>query len=95
MKKQALPHVPDVTMTALEDSAARLGVQTDFVISAAIWVFCKQDAAIRHLVVSDFWLRGLSALEASVAERRPKTFKEKVHALAAYCYTAFRRLSAH
>jgi hypothetical protein len=95
MKKKATPHVPHMIMAAFEDSAARLGVQTDFVITAAIWVFCRQDTAIRHLLVSDFWLRGLSELEASAAGRRPKTFKERVHALVGYFYPASRHHSTH
>jgi hypothetical protein len=83
-----------VTLEALEESAVRLGVPTEFVIAAAIWDFSRQDTTTRQLVVSDFWLRGLSKLEASARARRPRTFKETVHALVAHYSTAFRRRPA-
>jgi hypothetical protein len=78
MKKQALPHVPEATMAALEDVAGRLGVTQDFMVTAATWVFCKTDPVTHHLVVGDFWLRGKSDLEARGFQRRPGTFKEGV-----------------
>jgi hypothetical protein len=67
------------------------GLEFDVVLTAAAWAFSRQDETIRGSIVADFWLRELSELEASGVERSRKTFKEKVHALAAYCYAAFRR----
>jgi hypothetical protein len=84
-----------VVITDLQETAARLGgVELDIIIAAATWAFCRQDAATRRLIVADFWLRGLSELEVSETEGKSKTFKERVHALATYCYAAFRRRSA-
>jgi hypothetical protein len=91
MKTQALPRVPAVTMAVLEEIAFRLGVPLDFVITAAVWAFCEQEPPARHLIVTDFWLGGLPALDASRAIDGPEAFKEKINALAAHIRSAFRR----
>jgi hypothetical protein len=96
MSKQALPHVPDVVLARVLDVAIRLGVPIDFVTAAAVWHFCSSDADSRYLIVSDFWFRGgLGELESLLPEPHSKILKEKVYALAAYCYSVFRRRPTH
>jgi hypothetical protein len=92
MKKQTPPRVPSVVMAALQETASRFdGSELEFVLTAATWAYCRQDAATRRSIVEDFWFSGSSALEASGVDRSHKTLKEKVHALAANCYAALRR----
>jgi hypothetical protein len=96
MKRQPLAHVPAVVKTALQETADRLGgVELDTVVTAASWAFCTQGESARRYIVTDFWSRGPSELGASRADRRHTTFKEKLHALAGYCYAALRRCFAH
>jgi hypothetical protein len=81
-----------VVITALQETASRFGgSELGFVVTAATWAFCRQDAMTRRLIVDYFWFRGLSELKALGVDSRHKTFKEKVHALAARCYAAIRR----
>jgi hypothetical protein len=94
-KRQPLTRIPSVVKAALQETADRLGgVELDTVVTAASWAFCMQGEAARRYTVADFWLRGPSELETSEAHRRHNTFKEKLHALAAYCYAALRRCLA-
>jgi hypothetical protein len=81
--------------TALQETADHLGeVELDAVVTAASWAFCRQGKAARGSIVADFWFRGHPELEAPEARRRRNSFKEKLHALAAYCYGALRRCLA-
>jgi hypothetical protein len=89
-EKQAPLHVPLTIMTTLQEVATRLGGDLDVVITAAIWAFCRQDPTTRHLIVSEFWFRDLPELESVAVVRRTKSFKERLHALVAYCYPVFR-----
>jgi len=82
-------------MTTLQEAAARLGVDLDVVISASIYVFYRQDVAMRDLIVSEFWLRDVPELESASAVRSTKSFKERLNALVAYCHPIFRRRTAH
>jgi hypothetical protein len=88
-KVRAVPHIPSIVLTALLADAARVGVTLDCVVIAAIQMFCDQDVETRRLIVSHFWLTGLQQIETSEA-RRPRAFKERVHALVAHAYAAFR-----
>jgi hypothetical protein len=94
-EKKAHIHIPSSIMATLQEAAARLGVDLDVVITAAIWAFCRQDSATRQLLVSDFWFRDLPKLESVAGGRHTKTFKEKLHALVAYSNPFFRRRTAH
>jgi hypothetical protein len=92
MKHKSLAHIPSMTKTALQETAERLsGVEFDTVVTAASWAFCAQGEAARQDIVADFWFRGHSEFESPEVRRRPNSFKEKFHALGAYCYAAFRR----
>jgi hypothetical protein len=91
MKHQSPAHIPLTVNTALQETADRLGgVGFDTVVTAACWAFCTQGAEARRCIVADFWFWGSSQFGASRVDRRQPTFKEKVHALAAYCYAALR-----
>jgi hypothetical protein len=92
MKTQRIARVPAVVKAALQETADDLGgVELDTVATAAIWAFCIQGDAARREIVADFWYRGHAELEAPEAHRRHNSLKEKVHALAAYCYAALCR----
>ena len=63
--KQTPPRVPSVVITALQETASRFGgSEPEFVVTAATWAFCRQDAMTRRLIVDYFWFRGLSELKA-------------------------------
>ena len=95
MKHQSLAHVPSAVKTALQETANQLGgVDFDNVLIAASWAFCTQGEAVRQYIVAEFWCNGPSELGSSGTDRRHHTFKEKLHALGAYCYTALRRCLA-
>ena len=80
---------------ALQETADCLGgVEFDTVVTAASWAFCRQGEAARRYIVADFWFRGHPELEAPEARHRRNSIKEKLHALAAYCYAALRRCLA-
>ena len=92
MKYQTFARIPSAVKIALQETADRLGrVELDTVVTAASWAFCAQGEAARRHIVADFWYRGPSELAAPGADRRRRTFKEKLHALAAHCYAALRR----
>jgi hypothetical protein len=69
-------------------------VDFDTVITAASWAFCMQGEALRRHLVAEFWYSGPAELGGSRADRGRHTFKEKLHALGAYCYAALRRCLA-
>jgi hypothetical protein len=90
MKNQPLAHVPPLVTAALQETASHLaGLDLD-VTTAAVWAFCKQDAAIRRHIVADVWFQELSGSEGLKLNRRPNRFRGKVHALAIRCYSAIR-----
>jgi hypothetical protein len=95
MKYQPLACIPAVVEAALKETADRLGgMEFDTVVTAASWAFCTRGEAARQHIVADFWFRRLSGLGASGAGRGHTTFKEKLHALAAYYCAALRRCFA-
>jgi hypothetical protein len=92
MKRKPLAHIPSMIKTVLQETAEHVrGVEFDTVVSTASWAFCAQGQAARQDIVADFWFRGHSLFESPEVRRRPNSFKEKFHALGAYCYAAFRR----
>jgi hypothetical protein len=95
MEHQPLARVPAVVKAALQETADRLGgVELDTVVTAATWAFCIHSEATRRYIVTYFWSRRHSELEAPEPRRRDNSFKEKLHALASYCYAALRRCLA-
>jgi hypothetical protein len=95
MKHQPFARVPSAVKTALQETADLVGgVVLDTVVAAASWAFCAQSEASRRYIVADFWSRGPSELAAPEARHRHHSFKEKFHALGAYCYDALRRCLA-
>jgi hypothetical protein len=95
-EKRTLLHAPLAIITTIQEVATRLEcLDLDVVITSAIWAFCRQDPATRHLIVSKFWFRDLPKLEAAMAVRHTKTLKEKLHALVANCCPVFRHRSVH
>jgi hypothetical protein len=95
MKSREIAHVPAAVKAALQETSQRLGgVDFGTVVTAASWAFCLQGEAVRRYMVANFWCKGTSELEAREARRRHNSFKEKIHAVAAYCHAALRRCLA-
>ena len=99
-KDRAQPHVPPGIVTALHETAARLGgLDLDVVVTAAVWAYSRQDAADRRGLITEFWYRGFPELEGSGPGRRPVPFWRQIHAkiraLAASLNPAARRRDPH
>jgi hypothetical protein len=86
--------IPDVLVKTIYEDAGRLGAPADFVVATAVWTFSMQDPISRDEIVIDFWHRGLGAVEAMASGPRIPTFKERVYAMVAGCYSSiFRRIA--
>jgi hypothetical protein len=91
MQKPMTHHVPETVLIALHEIPPQLrGVDLNLIVTAATWAFCRQDAATRRALVSEFWFTQLYGLEIPEAHRKPKTWKERAYALAASGYALLR-----